>query len=238
MNDKLGNERTPSLAELLQAAVSQAVGDMFVAMPAKIVTYTAATQMADVQPLLSRPVVFDDGTESLDKLPIIPGVPVAFPRGGGYFMSFPLAPGDLVLLVFCDRSIDKYKSSPGTTPVNPVDLRTNDISDAVAIPGFYPVLKALKGDVTQGAIFGAENDAQLRAKGATMEVTSKGLPASVGGYVAMSTLVDVLWAKLYAVIATAWVVAPTDGGAALKAAFIAAFPIPPSSTASKNLKAD
>lgn len=160
---RLGTSRTPSLSELLQAAVSQAIGDMFVALPGKIVTYDPITQTADVQPLLKRPVVFDDGTIEPDDLPIVPSVPIAFPRGGGFFLSFPMAKGDLVLLVFCDRSIDKYKTSGGTAPTDPIDVRTNDISDAVAYPGFYPMLRALKDGAANSSVmaFGKETGMQI-----------------------------------------------------------------------------
>ena len=176
MSDRLGNSRTPTLSELLQAAASQATGEMFIAGPGMVVSYNPATQTADVQPMISRPVVFDDGTEDLDLLPIIPSVPVAFPRGGGFFVTFPIKKGDLVLLVYCDRSIDKYKSSGGTVPTDPVDLRMNDISDAVAYPGFYPVPRALKDGVLNKAdmAMGYENGVQAHfKKDGTMEVVNK-----------------------------------------------------------------
>lgn len=176
MNDRLGTSRTPSLSELLQAVASQATGELFIAGPGMIVTYYPATQTADVLPMVSRPVVFDDGTEDLDELPIIPGVPVAFPRGGGCFVTFPIKKGDLVLLIYCDRSIDKYKSSGGVTPTDPVDLRTNDISDAVAIPGFYPILRALKDGILNKdhMAMGYENGVQIHFKeDGTVEAVNK-----------------------------------------------------------------
>jgi len=139
--------RSPALIELLQIATSRAIEDLFVALPGKIEKYNALTQTVDVLPLIKRPVVLEDGSKRIDELPVIPNVPVAFQRGGGFFVSFPLAKGDIVLLVFCDRSIDKFQSSAGGAPVDPVDLRTNDISDAVAIPGFYPLSKSLKSGI-------------------------------------------------------------------------------------------
>ena len=60
-----------------------------------------------------------------------------------------------------------------------------------------------------------------------------------GNFVAMSDLVDNLWATLYQVFVVDWIPSEQDGGAALKTAFIAAFPSPgPVSVASTNLKAD
>jgi hypothetical protein len=159
-----GNERTPDLSELLQAAMSQAVDGIFVAMPGKVESYDSEKQTANIQPLVSRPVLLDDGSKTIDELPVIPNVPIAFSRGGGYFLTFPLAKGDNVLLVCCDRSIDKYKSSDGKTQIDPVDIRTNDISDAVAIPGFYTNSNSIKDDVSSGAIFGKEGGIKIHLK--------------------------------------------------------------------------
>lgn len=236
------NSRSPDLAEVLRVAMQQTTDGMFVAMPGQIAIYDPATQTADILPMLQRPVVFDDGTEDVDLLPIIPGVPIAFPRGGGAFITFPLIPGDLVMLVFCDRSVDKYKSSPGTVPVNPIDLRTNDISDAVAFPGFYPVPLALKDAVPSAAdmAMGFENGTHINiTQTGSVEVTTAGSPTSVGGYVAMANLVATLWTTLWGVF-NGWVVAPNDGGAALKTAFLAAFTTAPTAAqiGSTNLKAD
>lgn len=56
-------------------------------------------------------------------------------------------------------------------------------------------------------------------------------------YVAMAAKVDLLWTTLHTLLTT-WTPVPADGGAAFKAASIAAFPAPPSSVASTNLKAE
>ena len=55
---------------------------------------------------------------------------------------------------------------------------------------------------------------------------------------ALASKVDLLWSTLDTVFRTAWIVAPMDGGAALKAAYIAAFATPPSSVASTKLEVD
>ncbi len=56
--------------------------------------------------------------------------------------------------------------------------------------------------------------------------------------VALSTKVDLLWTTLDTLFRTTWVPAPTDGGAALKAAYLAAFATPPASVASAKMKLD
>lgn len=137
--------RTPGLPELLKMAADSATEDIFFCEPGKVEKYDDTTQKASVTPLLKRSYLLEDGTKETYNLPTIDNVQVAFQRGGGFFITFPLKKGDLVLLLFCDRSIDKYKSSDGSKPIDPIDLRKHDISDAVAIPGVYPFLKSLKG---------------------------------------------------------------------------------------------
>ena len=143
---RLGQNRTPSLPELLRAAVEDELSDFFVAMPGKVEKYTDTGDVpkANVKPLLKRAFINQDGSEGLDDLGIVNDVPVIWPRGGGFFFRMPVQVGDNVLLVFMDRSIDEYMFSGGSSSVDPVDFREHDISDAVAIPGFYPFAKPLK----------------------------------------------------------------------------------------------
>jgi hypothetical protein len=73
-----------------------------------------------------------------------------------------------------------------------------------------------------------------------MEIDPSGVAKfnSAADSVALATKVDLLWSTLDTVMRTAWVVAPTDGGAALKAAYLAAFAAPPTSVASAKVKLD
>lgn len=140
---RIGQSRTPDGTEVIRAAMSALSGGLSVCMPGTIIVYNPATQTADVQPLLNRAVIGQDGTEDQEVLPIIPSVPVILPRGGGYYISFPILTGDNVLLVFADKSLDSFMSSAGNVPLDQVDLRQHHISDAVAIPGLYPLTKTV-----------------------------------------------------------------------------------------------
>lgn len=234
---KLEAGRNPDLIEVIRTAMDVLKNEMFVALPGKVEKYNATLQKADVKPLIKRPFVNDDGTEGLDELAVLPDVPVVFPRGGGYFLSLPLQAGDNVLLVFNDVSIDLFTASSGAVDIDPVDLRAHDISDAVAIPGFFSFPRSIKDVIASGAAFGKEKGVMIRATGNAMEVVTKGAPTA-SDYVALAAKVDALWAALYQVIVVDWTVVAQDGGAAFKAAFIAEFTTPPASVASTNLKAD
>jgi len=157
--------RSPSLSDVLRLAVQSALADVHVSLPGRIDSYNATRQVADVKPLLKRPLVAADGTElEAESLPILHDVPVAFPRGGqgtgAFFVSWPLEAGDLVHLIFCERSLDQYLSLAGDEST-PLDFRTHDLSDAVAYPGFYPAPLALVDASTDTAAFGRSGGLQL-----------------------------------------------------------------------------
>jgi len=185
MSERLGQTRSPSLAELIKAAVSQGLAQTHVALPGTVVKYNSGTQRADVKPAVKIPYVNSDGSEGLDVLPVIPEVPVVWPRAGKFFIHLPLAAGDPVLLLVCQRSIDEWNFSSGKVAVDPKDLRKHDLSDAVAIPGLATVTGALKEVLGSGAAMGKEKGAQVRMGNTAVEVTT-------GGAVSARTFVAVV----------------------------------------------
>lgn len=126
-----GKEATPSMAEVLTRSTKAQLYDTRVCLPAEVIKYDYKKQSVDVQPYLKQ--TFEDG-EVMDMAQIF-SVPVVFPRGAKSFITFPIKKGDTVMLVFCDRSLDKWKSTGGR--VDPQDKRMHHLSDAFAIPGGY-----------------------------------------------------------------------------------------------------
>lgn len=100
-----------------------------VALPGVIVSFDSDAQTATVQPLIKQ--VMADGTNEL--LPVLQDVPVSFPRGGGFVLTFPVGPGDECELLFHDRCIDGWWASGN--PSEPLDYRIHDLSDATARVG-------------------------------------------------------------------------------------------------------
>ncbi len=123
---------TPTLEQVLALAVSEQLGETYTAMPAVVESYDPAKQTITARPALRRK--YADG--SVVERPLIPNVPVAFPRGGGASMTFPLKKGDSVFLIFSMRSLDVWKTKGGV--VDPQDPRKFNVTDAIAIPGVYP----------------------------------------------------------------------------------------------------
>ena len=94
--------------------------DLHTALPGRVVSYDAATQTAVCQPGIQ--VIFR-ATGPVD-LPQLVDVPVYFPRGGGFVLTFPVRVGDECLLVFAERAIDVWWQKGGTqVPVSTVGVR-------------------------------------------------------------------------------------------------------------------
>jgi len=135
-----GNDgREVSLEGLIRGAFNHMLSDVRVAMPGKIEDYDPSTGLASVKPMLQRRYSGDPEPTSL---PILQRVPLVFPRCGKAILSFPVASGDPVLLVFADRAIDNWLGGDGSEPADPQDIRQHDLTDAFAILGGWPELRS------------------------------------------------------------------------------------------------
>src|SRR3972149_1804614 len=129
-------EATPSLSEVFKQAMQSSLEGVKVAMPAEVVRYDHKKQLVDAKPYFKRK--YQDG-EVLDA-PVIYNGPVAFPRAGDAFIALPIKAGHSVLLIFSDRSLEKWLTSGAAG--DPEDSRAHHMSDAFAIPGGYPFSNA------------------------------------------------------------------------------------------------
>ena len=133
--------RSADEQEVLDAFVRGNAAEMHTLLPGRIESYDAATGKASVLPLLQRTYTIDgaDGvlTERSAAYPVIPDCPVAFPRGGGAAITFPLKAGDPCWILFAERSLDAWLDSDGKTVLDPDDARMHHLTDAVVLPGAY-----------------------------------------------------------------------------------------------------
>lgn len=138
---------TISLAELITRAHDSRLGDVWTALPGRIKVYDPATRTADVEPVLKRPVPTEEETITHEDLPIIPNVPVAFPRGSGgtCYITWPLVPGDHVMLVFTTLAMGQWRTKG--IPTEPGDVRLHGLGSCMAYPGIGPDAEALPGAV-------------------------------------------------------------------------------------------
>jgi len=122
------------LSRLLQEAFECSMSDVHTALPGVVVSYDAATRRADIQPSLKRKM---PGGKFLE-FPVVPDVPVIFPRTKNCTIHFPLEKDDEVLLVVSERGTDIWKGKGGKG-IEESDPRRFDLQDCFAIPGLQPV---------------------------------------------------------------------------------------------------
>lgn len=126
----------PTLAEVLAAAMDSRLADVHTSVPGKIKSYDAATQKAEVEITVNRVELNSQGAAVYEEYPVLPNVPVAWPRGGGYSMQFPLDVGDHVLLVFGESDSSRWRTSGEVG--NPGEVQRHTLSYAYAIPCIAP----------------------------------------------------------------------------------------------------
>lgn len=119
-----------TLVQLLKNAFRSQAMEMHTCIPAKVVSYDPKKCTVDVLIGLKRKFV----GEQYKEYPIIPEVPVRFQRSAGAkaILRFPIKKGDTGLLLFSERSLEKWLVSTDT--VEPDDPRIFDISDATFAP--------------------------------------------------------------------------------------------------------
>lgn len=115
---------TATLADLFLAGAPATRAGIEVAGYVVVVEYHAADRTADVRSA----VQIDDSPG-----PIVYGVPVQHPQGGGRSITWGLEPGDVLLGIVRSRSHDEVDDG-AEVPLTPASSRRFDWSDQVVIP--------------------------------------------------------------------------------------------------------
>lgn len=181
-------KRNIGLREIIQVYIKSGFENIHTMLPAKIESYDPATQVCSATPLLGSIRYQTDGTYRKQLRSVIEDIPVVFPRNSDFFLTFPLKQGDLVMLVFCMNSLDNFFEPDGqnTDPRNqnlPDDPRMHDISDPVAMPGFYPPSLAIQDIDTENMAIGKDNGGtqiKIKPEGGLDITFDNGTSLSVG----------------------------------------------------------
>lgn len=129
--------------ELLDLVLTDRLRGLHTSMPGRVESYDASNQTADVLPQIKRQMPDGEGGFTIEDLPVLPGIPVGHPRGGGFFASFPLQKGDFVWVMFAERPIGNWRQKGQAS--NPGDNRMHSLAGAVCIPAaIYPSNKTLQ----------------------------------------------------------------------------------------------
>lgn len=151
-------------AELIRAAIDAAIDEARVALPGRVEAVDIEAQTVDVQPMILNRLIDDEGGVTQETLPVIPAVPISWPRGGGFFVTMPIETGDTGLIVFCDRSIDQWRAKGGSTPADPLDIRSHSLDGAVFVPGLHDSQNALADAHADNMVIGQDGGIQIHVK--------------------------------------------------------------------------
>lgn len=166
--------RTRTTTEALRRVLDSFASDLHVALPGTVRSYDAATQTAEIELGVRRVLPAADEEQDEDTseaLPILPSVPVAWPRAGGFFLHWPMAAGDTVLVVFSESDLNAWRESGGV--VDPGVALRHALSGAVCHPGLStranPIADAdgTHGRIgNDGGVYIEFQPAEIRAGGA------------------------------------------------------------------------
>lgn len=145
----------PGNLETIRTAMENVQAQIWTCEPGIIVSFNAGAVTASVQPTLQGTVHGKDGAKSKLTKPVIPDVPVIFPRGGGYTLTFPVKAGDECTLHFCHRNIDAWWQLGGVQA--PMDARMHDLSDAFCTVGPMSQAKRIQNINTTHAQFRSDD---------------------------------------------------------------------------------
>lgn len=209
--------RVKRLDEVINGHIDNALEQLRVAQPGLIEKYDDATGLAEVVPLLKRPVFGPNGAVTWLPLEKLIGVPVVHLAGGRQRIKLPVEVarsdtaniGDVVLLIFCDFGIDGWKAKEGAMQVQgvvqPATLGAHQVADAIAIAGLFNPL-----DPSLSVAIEVKSDGSV--------LLGAGASQGVGLGQALRTELDALWAAVtghtHAVATTGTATAQTGVAAA------------------------
>lgn len=115
-----------TLEELIDHAITCRLQQVYTALPARVVSFDAASASVVVQPF---PAMYDKGEAvAIEEL----HAPVQYPSGGGFTITFPLKAGDVGAIHVSTLPLGRYRSDGAEG--DPADVRRFDLSDAWFVP--------------------------------------------------------------------------------------------------------
>ena len=149
-NDVLSDDEEPTRGVIqadateraIRAALAERVRSMIPARVDKVhLDGSGNLKWVDCKPLIGDFHRDETGKLVSTSVPIICSVPVVLLVGGGFCFTVPLiggANGTLGMLIFSDRSMDRWLSGQGQEVVDPELYHRSALTDACFIPGLLP----------------------------------------------------------------------------------------------------
>jgi len=123
-------ERLGKLEDSLLGALDGFQSTLWTALPGYVTAINYSAMTVSVQPTIQGIILDQDGNEVNVSLPLCVDVPIQYPAGGGFILTFPIAINDECLLTFSARCIDSWWQSGGIQ--TQAEQRMHDLSDGFA----------------------------------------------------------------------------------------------------------
>lgn len=143
-------ERRNDHEEALRMALDGLQARIQTALPGIVRGFDPNSVTASVQPAIQARVMSDNGQWDVIPLPVLHDVPVQFPGGGGFSLTFPVSAGDECLIVFASRCIDAWWQHGEVQPQ--AEHRMHDLSDAFALVGVRSQVRPYAGGIYAGGV--------------------------------------------------------------------------------------
>jgi hypothetical protein len=203
----------PKLSDVLLSAFDALQNSIHTCLPGRVKSYDSATQTAEIIPVVKQAFTNTDGSIDLVELPVLPNVPVAWPRAGGCYLHFPMAAGDHVMLVFSEAAYALWRETGKLA--EPGDRERHSLSYAFAYPGIAPDADAFADAPASEAVL-------VVGSGGALRVSEAGAGAAAQPVMTADAFLTVLQAACTAAGA-ATVAVGAGGASAAFTAFIGVF---------------
>jgi hypothetical protein len=117
----------------MRTALKGLQAQIFTSFPAIVQSVDFSEMTLECIPAIKAIQFNFNGTSQFVTMPPLVDVPICFPSGGGFTMTFPLKANDEVLVSIANRCIDSWWQNGGVQ--QPAEFRMHDLSDGFAIPG-------------------------------------------------------------------------------------------------------
>lgn len=202
-----------SLNEIIDAALRGLQGRLFTGVPAYVKSYDPVKNWIDAEIVVQQAYFNRLGDREYEKFPLLPNVPVIWPRAGGKVLRMKLAVGDSVWLMFSQASLAEWRTTGQVS--EPIDSRRHSIGYAYAVPGAFPDTKPLNpvdaAHIEQDqAVFGEDGGNHVRVGPTGVELAPAGVtpiapvalsPATVAALEALATAIGAVQAEVMAIAA-------------------------------------
>lgn len=139
-------ERFENLSVALLAALEGWQSGIWTALPGIVESFDPEVQTCSIRPAVQARLQDRAGNYRWATITLLEDVPVIFPSGGGFTMTYPIEQGDEALVILSKQCIDGwFQSGAAQQSVVPPDLRMHSLSDGFAIIGPKSKPRALAG---------------------------------------------------------------------------------------------